>query len=118
MKSGEYFVLSKSGIIGKTAAEMAEYDDIRAAVETNRGMCKIISVAAKLPDGRILSLPPPARHSDLWVDGIIATGQPEIVHGFLMSNGKFVNREEAGDIAFKAHQIKKITKCLMSEDLW
>ncbi|MFH0878123.1 MAG: hypothetical protein V2A34_00270 [Lentisphaerota bacterium] len=31
MKPGEYFVLSESGIIAKTAVEMAEFDDIRAA---------------------------------------------------------------------------------------
>lgn len=38
--------------------------------------------------------------------------------GFLTNTNRFVNREEAGEIAFKSGQIKKETDCLFSEDLW
>ena len=39
-------------------------------------------------------------------------------HGFLTSQNRFVNRQEAGEIAFKAGQISKETNCLISEDLY
>lgn len=41
-----------------------------------------------------------------------------IVQGFLTSDDKFVNRKEAGKIAFDAGQIDKLTECLFSEDLY
>lgn len=40
------------------------------------------------------------------------------VQGFLTNTNRFVNREEAGEIAFKSGQIKEETDCLFSEDLW
>ena len=38
--------------------------------------------------------------------------------GFLTSKGRFVDRKEAGKIAFERGQIKKETDCLFSEDLY
>ena len=38
--------------------------------------------------------------------------------GFLTSKGRYVNRKEAGDIAFKAGQISKENDFLFSEDLY
>jgi hypothetical protein len=38
--------------------------------------------------------------------------------GFLTSKDRFVDRKEGGRIAFEAGQIKKITDCLFSEDLY
>lgn len=38
--------------------------------------------------------------------------------GFLTSKDRFVNRKEAGDIAFAAGQITEPTNCLFSEDLY
>jgi hypothetical protein len=38
------------------------------------------------------------------------------VQGFLTSFDRFVNREEAGIIAFRENQIPKETNCLFSED--
>jgi hypothetical protein len=38
--------------------------------------------------------------------------------GFLTSYDRFVNREEAGKIAFEIGQIKEETDCLFSEDLY
>jgi len=40
------------------------------------------------------------------------------VMGFLTSYNRFVNRKEAGNIAFRSGQIKKKTDCLFSEDLY
>ena len=40
------------------------------------------------------------------------------VQGFLTSDDRFVNRKEAGQIAFDAGQTAKLTECLFSEDLY
>ena len=40
------------------------------------------------------------------------------IQGFLTSQDRFVDRKEAADIAYKAGQIKDITDCLISEDLY
>jgi len=42
----------------------------------------------------------------------------KIIQGFLTNLDRFVDRKEAGKIAFKANQISKTTDCLMSEDLY
>lgn len=42
----------------------------------------------------------------------------DVVQGFLTSGNRFVNRMEAGQIAFEAGQIKELTDCLISEDLY
>ncbi|MHA1199458.1 MAG: hypothetical protein ACTSQF_09045 [Candidatus Heimdallarchaeaceae archaeon] len=38
--------------------------------------------------------------------------------GFITNLDHFVNRKEAGKIAFEAKQIDKFTDCLMSEELY
>lgn len=38
--------------------------------------------------------------------------------GFITSRDRFVDRKEAGAIAFQAGQISKETECLFSEDLY
>jgi hypothetical protein len=38
--------------------------------------------------------------------------------GFLTSKNRFVDRQEAGKIAFSAKQTKKLINKLHSEDLW
>jgi hypothetical protein len=63
----------------------------------------------------------PNRHSDLiklmseaaWGEKVAKSTQ-----GFLTSEGKFVNREEAYQIALKSGQIKSNNNRLYSEDLW
>lgn len=40
------------------------------------------------------------------------------LQGFLTSKNRFVDRKEAGRIAFYANQIKEQTDCLFSEDLY
>lgn len=42
----------------------------------------------------------------------------EVTQGFLTDENTFVNRIEGGEIAFAAGQIKKLTTCLFSEDLY
>jgi len=41
-----------------------------------------------------------------------------VIQGFLTSDDRFVDRKEGGQIAFRAQQIDKLTKCLFSEDLY
>ena len=45
-------------------------------------------------------------------------GYSENIQGFLTSDDRFVNRKEAGQIAFDAGQTAKLTECLFSEDLY
>jgi hypothetical protein len=40
------------------------------------------------------------------------------IQGFLTSNGTFVNRVEASEIAFEAMQTEEDSGCLFSEDLY
>ena len=79
---------------------------------------KIVAVALKLGD-KIYTLPPPARHSDLFKleeKEILARAE----QGFLTNEGQFVTRKQAAVIAVRAGQVKSpsIPSCLISEDLW
>ena len=42
----------------------------------------------------------------------------DFIQGFLTSKGNFVDRKEAGKIAYERGQITKETDCLFSEDLY
>jgi len=48
----------------------------------------------------------------------LSEANAKAVQGFLTSNDIFVDRKEAGQIAFDAGQIPKLTNCLFSEDLY
>jgi len=48
----------------------------------------------------------------------LSEANAKAVQGFLTSNDIFVDRKEAGQIAFDAGQISKLTECLFSEDLY
>ena len=52
----------------------------------------------------------------------LADGYSEVkgtcVQGFLTSKDRFVDRKEAGKIAFEQGQIPELTDCLFSEDLY
>lgn len=87
-------------------------------------MTRITSVAIKF-DGQVWSLPPPARHHDVirWIaesNGVGINGPDE--QGFISSDGVFVSRKEALEIALKANQVLNINNIragrLFSEDLW
>ncbi len=84
-----------------------------------------IEKAAILFQGRVYSVFPPGRHHDV-VKAIIEQN-PSVtrvmpnVQGFVTSNGRFVQRDEACVIATKADQIKVKTNpahLLFSEDVW
>lgn len=42
----------------------------------------------------------------------------ENVQGFLTSDDRFLDRKEAGKLAFEIGQIDKVTECLFSEDIY
>jgi len=42
----------------------------------------------------------------------------ELVMGFITDEGTFLDREQAAKHAFECGQIKELTDCLISEDLW
>lgn len=60
------------------------------------------------------------RHNDC-IKKAVDYGEPTPIRGrqgFLTSEGRFVTREEAVMIAYRALQIKEKKKTLYSEDLW
>lgn len=81
---------------------------------------RVQAPVADSPNGAFavtVTLPPPARHSDLiWGFGnrVLPSDQ-----GFLTSMGRFVGRREAAGIALDAGQADEIPLGeLFSEDLW
>ena len=61
------------------------------------------------------------RHNNCIATNQILSGRPTKqtdVQGFLTTTNVFTTREEAGKIAFEAGQIKSLTACLISEDLY
>ena len=96
----------------------------------------IVAAAHKMPDGRVLALPAPTRHGEVFNVamediGMIA-GIGEYSHsdcwqseqGFIDSNEGFVDRIRANDIVIECNQpvqpgfIYEKGKMLFSEDLW
>ncbi|MBY0559898.1 hypothetical protein [Hyphomicrobium sp.] len=84
---------------------------------------KIVAAALK-SQGLILSMPAPARHSDIISAMHFGGTSPlEIagcIQGFLTDKGTFVDRERAALIAFEAEQFmpRRLPCELYSEDLW
>lgn len=52
------------------------------------------------------------------ITGLMQHEAGEEIQGFLTNTNRFVDRKEAGEIAFKAGQIDKESNCLYSEDLY
>jgi hypothetical protein len=81
-------------------------------------------VAAALRFGVIYSMPAPARHHHILSEMNMAGISREIIlkaeQGFLLSNGLFVHRYYAKQVAVEAGQLKGETphKELFSEDVW
>lgn len=72
----------------------------------------------------ILSMPPPARHSDI-IRAAAALGMEVVFvqesQGFVLSDGRFVRRKPALEIAREAGQLLRETGPhigLFSEDVW
>lgn len=89
------------------------------------GDVKIKAVAIRHIDGRIFTLPPPARHMDLFhllPKGELLSG----TQGFVTNQDLFVNRTTAYQIAVNANQLIDQSSLgytptpgtLYSEDLW
>lgn len=93
-------------------------------------MIKIICAAIYFDDGRTYPHPPKNistgfvvcghRHGNCFSIAALIPKKEGLrgVQGFLTSDGNFVNRKEAGKIAYEAGQIKKLTELLYSEDLY
>lgn len=83
----------------------------------------IVAAAVSTPYG-IITRERPARHGDLWglLPRGLASNDPDCIHGFLTSRGRFVNRKEAGDLVLATGQGAPSTRIttghLFSEDLW
>jgi len=80
-------------------------------------------VAIRSPDGVVYDVPPPGRHPDvihkMRLAGVVGrVGQDW--QGFLLTDGRFVGREEAGTIALVGGQLEGLAHPpdLFSEDLW
>ena len=79
--------------------------------------------AVKKPDGVVIDLPRPARHHNVIAKiceepGVKYVGS-DSVQGFITSEGRFVDRQEAFAIAANAGQIIiQSNHILFSEDLW
>ena len=62
------------------------------------------------------------RHHNCFMSKKLCEEYSEIkgtaVQGFLTSKDIFLNREEAGKLAFEQKQIPELTDCLFSEDLY
>lgn len=57
-------------------------------------------------------------HNCFTIRSIITNDDNEREQGFLTNTDRFVDREEAGRIAYEAGQIKEKNNFLYSEDLW
>jgi hypothetical protein len=89
-----------------------------------------IETAAIFHDGKVWTLPRPARHIDvmqhIWKELHYKTDDDKLIvigfetQGFVTSAGRFVRREPAARIAKQAKQIiaLKWPPKLYSEDLW
>lgn len=84
-----------------------------------------IAAAVRTDDGMVHFFPPPCRHHHTVHALHRMTSGSEIVvargeQGFVMSDGTFASREDAGQCAIEAGRIKKLAHPpkLYSEDLW
>jgi hypothetical protein len=83
--------------------------------------------AIRLDDGQIFSVPKPGRHhtviAKIRAAGVTLPVGGDDRQGFLLNDGKFVNRKDALHIALAAGQVQ-YEKChapwvgLFSEDVW
>ena len=84
---------------------------------------KIVSVAFKVKEGLILSIPAPARHHNIF-RALEANDFPILreleVQGFLLEDGNWISREDARKLAEETGQVTEFHTSfhLFSEDLW
>jgi hypothetical protein len=81
-----------------------------------------VVAAAILKNGKVYTLPPPARHHTIIQQIFDETSEKTRScddQGFLLSDGRFVLRPAALQVARKAGQVTDIIgSVLTSEDLW
>ncbi len=85
-------------------------------------MSEITGVALIATDGTMWTLPPPYRHGDI-IFILAGRGHKTPIkgeQGFVLNDGKFINREDALKLARDNGQLLKEhnPKYLFSEDLW
>jgi len=109
-------------LLDKIRKTLSKYG-VQVVVDKQRnGFPQVIQAAIKGADGRIHTLPRPARHSDVIKkmrnEGI--DDRPNEVQGFLIDNGSFFDRRAAAELALFNTQCKKLIAPpnLCSEDLW
>jgi hypothetical protein len=93
---------------------------------------EMVTAAAIKAAGKVWTLPRPARHADVRRHanrellgaglGLTAGDHSDFEEGFVTSHREFVNREEAGRVAFAAKQLlfsyDSPPFCLQTPDLW
>jgi len=75
-----------------------------------------IAAAAIRIDGTVYT--GPHHHQIFRYIRALKQSNPISEQGFITNTNRYVNRFEAGKIAFDAKQIDHLTECLFSEDLW
>ena len=83
---------------------------------------EITGVAIKDHDGTVYSLPKPNAHHHV-IALMVSLGKPKPIsgeQGFVLEDGRFVDRIEGAAIALKSGQISKLhwPPRLYSQDLW
>jgi hypothetical protein len=90
-------------------------------------MRKAVAAAVRTADGLVHFFPPPCRHHHTVhaLNRVNNTAENNLIvargeQGFVMSDGTFADREEAGKCAIESGQIKALQwpPGLFSEDLW
>jgi hypothetical protein len=79
-----------------------------------------MQAAIKDQKGTVFSLERPARHKEVALF-MLENGcdwSQSWVPGYLLPDGRFVDREEAAGIAYTLHLIENPKEKLYSEDLW
>jgi hypothetical protein len=87
-----------------------------------REICTIVAAAIRDHDGTVYSVPRPGRHHHV-IRLMVEAGRPKPItgeQGFVLEDGRFVNREEGAQMALASGQIEELhwPPDLFSEDLW
>ena len=82
-------------------------------------MILTITDAAIQKAGVVYTLPRPARHWNvLYMMALQGVDDLDAVHGFVCSDGTFVDRVQAARVAYLAGQIEDKSESLVTDDLW
>ena len=125
MSGGERLDPAMREMLGKALDQMPEPDEacVEAVVVLHGGAMPERIVAAAMHDGsRTFAIGPPAGHGAVlkaWLAGG-GTDPKRLVHGFLTSRGRFIDRKEGYRVAAACGQVRAREDgvALVSEDLW